>query len=162
MTQPDYMPYRSADVSAPDLSSLKVLSVLHYVWGGLTILLSCLAIIYIVLGVMMLSGTPVMRNAFPTTGPATYQGPPPEMLGYLFAGMGSCGLLFGWTYGILTIIAGRRIDQRRSRVFSLVMAGISCISFPFGTALGVFTIIVLSRDSVKALYAARQAGTLAR
>jgi hypothetical protein len=33
-----------------------------------------------------------------------------------------------------------------------VVAAIECIFMPFGTVLGVFTIIVLSRPSVKALF----------
>jgi hypothetical protein len=32
------------------------------------------------------------------------------------------------------------------------MACIECLFLPFGTILGVFTIIVLSRESVKALF----------
>jgi hypothetical protein len=39
-------------------------------------------------------------------------------------------------------------------MFSLVIAGLNCIQIPFGTALGVFTIIVLLRDSVREAYAA--------
>jgi hypothetical protein len=37
-------------------------------------------------------------------------------------------------------------------MFCLVMAGIACIFMPFGTALGVLTIIVLMRDSVRELF----------
>jgi hypothetical protein len=33
------------------------------------------------------------------------------------------------------------------------MACIECLFIPFGTILGVFTIIVLSRESVKTLFA---------
>jgi hypothetical protein len=32
------------------------------------------------------------------------------------------------------------------------MAGFACLFMPFGTLLGVFTIIVLQRDSVRRLY----------
>jgi hypothetical protein len=32
------------------------------------------------------------------------------------------------------------------------MAGIACVFMPFGTVLGVFTIIVLMRDSVRRLF----------
>ncbi len=32
------------------------------------------------------------------------------------------------------------------------MAGVACMFMPFGTVLGVFTIIVLLRDSVKELF----------
>jgi len=36
--------------------------------------------------------------------------------------------------------------------FAFVMACIECLFIPFGTILGVFTIIVLSRESVKTLF----------
>jgi hypothetical protein len=39
-----------------------------------------------------------------------------------------------------------------SRLFSLIVAGFMCMFFPFGTALGVFTFIVLTRESVRRLY----------
>ena len=38
-------------------------------------------------------------------------------------------------------------------MFSQIMAGVNCLSIPFGLLLGVFTLIVLARPSVKALYA---------
>jgi hypothetical protein len=38
-----------------------------------------------------------------------------------------------------------------------VVAGIECIVMPFGTVLGVFTLVVLSRESVKTLFAAERA-----
>lgn len=63
-------------------------------------------------------------------------------------------LLLGWTTGALVIVSGRSIKRRRRRVFSLIVAGLSCLFFPFGTALGVFTFIVLLRPSVERLYRA--------
>jgi hypothetical protein len=32
------------------------------------------------------------------------------------------------------------------------MAAVACVFFPFGTVLGVFSIIVLTRESVKRLF----------
>jgi hypothetical protein len=78
--------------------------------------------------------------------------PPPPFLGWMFIGMGSCAIVLGWTAGILTIVSGRCLQRRRARVFSLVMAGVNCLSVPIGTTLGVFTFIVLLRPSVQALY----------
>jgi hypothetical protein len=45
---------------------------------------------------------------------------------------------------MLTFIAGRFIHRRVNRTFSIVIAGINCLHF-FGTALGIFTLIVLTR-----------------
>jgi hypothetical protein len=38
----------------------------------------------------------------------------------------------------------------------LVMACIECLFIPFGTILGVLTIVVLARESVRALFAPAQ------
>lgn len=51
-----------------------------------------------------------------------------------------------------TFISGRCLARRRNRLFSFVMAAFLCMFMPFGTVLGIFTIIVLSRESVKRLY----------
>jgi hypothetical protein len=37
-------------------------------------------------------------------------------------------------------------------MFTLVLSGIHCLNFPIGTALGVWTIVVLQRESARALY----------
>ena len=55
--------------------------------------------------------------------------------------------------GIANLLSGLWIHARKKRTFSLVVAGIDCIQIPFGTALGVLTIIVLMRDSVRETYA---------
>jgi hypothetical protein len=64
-------------------------------------------------------------------------------------------LLVCWAVGGLNIYSGRSIANRKRRVFSLVVAGIDCLvmcPIPLPLALGVFTIVVLMRDSVKRLY----------
>ena len=42
---------------------------------------------------------------------------------------------------------------RTERKSWLSVGGVECLFFPFGTILGVFTIVVLMRDSVKELFA---------
>ena len=37
-------------------------------------------------------------------------------------------------------------------LFCIVVAGVECMIMPFGTVLGVFTLIMLMKDSVKALF----------
>lgn len=54
---------------------------------------------------------------------------------------------------VLNVLSGFFLLQKRNRVFSLIIGGLNCLQIPFGTALGVFTILVLSRDSVRQLYA---------
>ena len=70
--------------------------------------------------------------------------------------------IFRWVYlffsallvagGIANLLSGLFLRKRKHRIFSLIVAGINCIHFPIGTALGVFTFIVLMRDSVRESY----------
>lgn len=48
----------------------------------------------------------------------------------------------------------RFLSRRRHHVFCLVIAGIECLVMPFGTVLGVFTIIVLTKESVREMFLA--------
>jgi hypothetical protein len=50
------------------------------------------------------------------------------------------------------VAAGYFLSLRKYYTFCLVMAGIECLFMPVGTVLGVFTIIVLMRPTVKAMF----------
>jgi hypothetical protein len=150
-------------VEARDGGHLMALSICHYVFGGMSILFSSIFIFHIVIGAAMLSGKfpmmppmPVSQAGMPMTQPAMPVNPFPanfdQTMGWLFVIMGSCAVGIGWTVGILAIISGMCIARRRRRTFSLVIAAICCIVMPLGTILGIFTIIVLLRDSVKRVY----------
>jgi hypothetical protein len=54
---------------------------------------------------------------------------------------------------VLNVLSGIFLLQKRNRLFSFIIGGLNCLQIPFGTALGVFTILVLSRDGVRQLYA---------
>jgi hypothetical protein len=70
--------------------------------------------------------------------------------------LGSLFFLIGIAMAICILIAGQSLALRKRYSFVLVMACIECLFVPFGTILGVFTIVVLSRESVKALFSAAQ------
>jgi hypothetical protein len=55
--------------------------------------------------------------------------------------------------GGLNLISGLCLRARKGRTFSLVVAGVNCLHLPLGTVLGIFTIVILSRESVRELYA---------
>ena len=54
--------------------------------------------------------------------------------------------------GALCFVSARKMSQRRGQTFSLLIAGLNCLSFPMGTLLGVFTFIILLRPSITATY----------
>jgi len=125
-----------------DNENLRLLSVFHYVIAGLAGLFSLFPIFHIVMGALMVSG----RLGDPN------EQAPDRVFGMLFIAMGICMLVLGLAYAVCMALAGRFLDQHRNYVFCLVMAALSCAFFPFGTVLGVFTIIVLQRDSVRTLF----------
>ena len=127
-----------------DEQHLRLLSIFHYVVGGLTVLLSCFPLIHVALGLTMIY-SPQSMGGKPGDQP-------PAFVGWLFTCMGAGMFLVGISLALCIMLAGRFIARRRRYWFIFVLACFQCAIFPFGTALGVFTIIVLSRQSVKTLF----------
>jgi hypothetical protein len=128
-----------------DHEHLKLLSVFHYVIGGLTALLACLPLIHLILGITMLTSPTTFANRPGET-------PPPAFIGWLFTAMGAAAFLGGQAMAVCMLLAGRYIGRCQAYMFVFVTACIECIFMPFGTVLGVFSIVVLMRDSVKVLF----------
>ena len=81
---------------------------------------------------------------------------PPEFVGWIFVGLGLVLFLLGIAMAICILIAGRCLSRRKAYSFALVVACIECLFIPFGTILGVFTIVALSRESVRTLFLTAQ------
>ena len=83
--------------------------------------------------------------------PDLFQGaePPPILMSVIFQAIGLLITVLTAGAAFCTYLTGRYINQRRNRTFCLVIAGINCLSMPLGTALGIFTIVVLARPQVK-------------
>ena len=128
-----------------DEEHLNLLATFHYVVGGLGALFACIPLIHVAIGIAM-----VANPSFFTEGQKGQ--PPPAWFGYFFIVLGGMFVLFGWAAAICTIISGRYLARRKKRMFSFVMAALLCMFMPFGTVLGIFTIIVLSKESVQRLY----------
>ena len=129
-----------------DEEHLRLLSVFHFVCAGLAALIACIPIIHLVIGLIM-----VLRPE--SFGPGKNQ--PPAFIGWFFVILASVFIFLGWTFATVLAWAGRCLRKRKHYTFCLVTAGVACMFMPFGTVLGVFTIIVLSRPSVKALFLER-------
>jgi hypothetical protein len=104
---------------------------------------ACFFIIHIIMGAFM-TGSP---GSFHGSG-----GPPPRAVGFILMVMGSLAVLVGWTIAALIIFAGRSLARRKNYLFCMIVAGISCLFMPFGTVLGIFTMLVLQRPSVKEMF----------
>ena len=141
--QPPYQPqYWALPPQAnSDDEHLRLLSIFHYVLGGIVGFFACFPCIHVAVGVLMVTGTMSSGGS----------GPPPAF-GWIFVIMGSVFILLGWTLAILLLIAAGRLRKRCGWTFCFVVACISCLFAPMGTVLGVFTILVLSRETVKAAF----------
>jgi hypothetical protein len=124
-----------------DEEHLRLLAIFYYIWGGLTAVFSCLGVFYVALG-----------GVFMVAAAREQQGPP-IWVGTIFSLFGAAMVLLVLIVAGLTLWTGRNLQRRKHYVACLIVAGFSCLSVPLGTALGVFTFVVLSRPSVKQLFA---------
>ena len=98
----------------------------------------------LILGILFIVGPNRILN---------FQGsPPPPFIGWILTIAGGSMMLLGWAFAICLIMAGRFIAKQKHYIFCLVMASLNCLFMPFGTVLGVFTIVVLMRPPVKAMF----------
>ncbi len=126
-----------------DEEHLNLISIFHYVVAGIAAMFGCFPLIHLAVGIAMLAG------AF-ETDPGSEE--IPAFVGVIFIVMGGVMIIAGWSLAICLFVAARRLARRTHYRFCLVVAGISCVFMPFGTALGVFSIIILTRESVKKLF----------
>jgi hypothetical protein len=130
-----------------DAEHLDLLAIGYYVSAAISACFSMLGFLYMAIGLVMVV---VFRKAVAQA--VRPQNAPPEFLGWIFAGIGLAVFLLLLTMAWLKYRAGRCLKRRRSRIFCMVMAGISCLELPYGAVLGVFTFIVFERASVKRLF----------
>ena len=130
-----------------DKEHLQLLAIFHYVVAGLAALFSFFPLLYTTVGAIFIFAA---RHGTAKPG----EDLPPEFLGWIFAVLGALLFLIGIAMTICILIAGRSLALRKRYSFAFVMACIECLFIPFGTILGVFTIVVLSRESVRGLFAA--------
>jgi|694.fasta_scaffold32320_5 hypothetical protein len=126
------MPARQLNLE--DESHLHLLSVFHFVMGGLYALGIGFVALHFFIMRMMMKMPPEVVNTMTVF--------------YIVATLIIAALATG------NILAGIWLKKRVQHSLTIVVAAINCASFPLGTALGVFTIIVLQRPTVKMTYAA--------
>lgn len=129
-----------------DDNNLQLLSIFHYVLGGMVALFSMFPIFHLLFGLLFLCLPLFAEDGnVEDAGAVMAVGGIFVLIPLMIIAIGLC--LAG---GIIT--SGRRLAQRIQHNYCLVVAGIECLFMPLGTVLGVFTIIVLSRDSVKEMF----------
>ena len=142
MTQ---LPPLPRDQRKIDADHLNLLSIFHFVGAGLALF----GLMFVFVHYMMFHA--IFAN--PEMWKNQKEAPPVELF-----------MIFKWFYvvfafwfvvsGVLNVISGLFMRARKHRTFSMVVAAINCLHVPLGTVLGIFTIIVLIRDSVREVYEA--------
>jgi hypothetical protein len=123
-----------------DLEHLRLLSKGYYIYGILSAVFYLIPIIFVFVGIGIVNGkirseeTEVIE------------------MGSKLIIIGTIVFLYGQIASIATILVGKFIKNRTRHTFCLVVAGFNCMFFPIGTGLGIFTFIVLLRDSVKEVF----------
>lgn len=126
-------------LTVQDRDHLRLLTIFHYVFAGLGVCgLSFVALHYTMMHTVM-----SMEHA-----KGRHDAPPEAFMD-----------IFVWLYVVmaaacfvgmaLNIMSARFLKARRNRTFCMVVAGLNVLQVPFGTLLGVFTLLVLARDSVR-------------
>lgn len=128
-----------------DAEHLRLLAIFHYIVAGLGALCSFFPLLYTIGGAVFIGAA---RHGTAKPG----EDLPPEFLGWIFVVLGSVLFLLGIAMSVCILMTGRSLALRKRYTFALVMACIECLFVPFGTVLGVFTIVVLSRESVRGLF----------
>ena len=130
-----------------DLEHLKLLGIFHYIWGALSLIGGI-----VIGGYFLVIGIILMNN--PPTSTSSEDSGTASMVGGILIGVGVVLFLIVVVYGILTLMAGGKYRKHQGgywfcfilAIVTLVIGGIP------GIVLGIFSLIVLSRDSVKALF----------
>lgn len=131
--------------STQDEQHLKLISIFHFILGGIVGLFACMPVFHFLFGIAavivpVFSGDPKLA--------------PMALFGGFFAFMAATLIFIGWVLAGTILYAGSCLAKRQRYMFCFVVACVECIFMPIGTVLGVFTIIVLNRPSVKSLFGA--------
>ncbi|HWA84402.1 MAG TPA: hypothetical protein VG820_13250 [Fimbriimonadaceae bacterium] len=123
--------------------NLRTLEILHRVYGGITAVLSCCVAGYVTF-VMGIIGFAISSD------PHT-KGPPAAMAGvFVFVWGAIICLIFALS--IVNFLCANWLRDRRNWTGVVVVSALNCLHMPLGTALGVFTLIVVNRPNVRSLF----------
>lgn len=121
---------------------LQLLAIFHYVVAGMAALASLFPTIHLLVGIGLLT--------VGLTDPKVLL--PMQIIGGFFILFASCWISCGLVFAACLALAGRSLQRRRNYNYCLVMAGTACMLVPFGTILGVLTILVLMKEGTKAQF----------
>ena len=120
-----------------DNEHLRLLRIGYFISAGQTAIFIPFGLLYAVMGLAV----PHL-----TSGSA---GATPPFMSLIFGIVGTVMTGLATLATALKLLTAIRLKQRRSRVLCMITAGLSCIEIPYGMALGLMTLSVLGRASVR-------------
>ena len=128
-----------------DNEHLRLLRIGYLIAGGTSIFAGLIGLLYLGLGAffgLALSGMTEMADMGGDEKIA-------EILPLIFIGIGGFLALVVGVLAALQLWTARSLQRRENRTLCLITAGITCLSLPWGTALGILTFYALNRDSIR-------------
>jgi hypothetical protein len=131
-----------------DEEHLRLLSVFHYISGILTLFVSLIFLFQFFMFSVIFDEIMMEISDYTMIGNYNFD---PEIFSVLIYLWMVLFFLF-IAFGIAQILSGKFLRAKKHRIFSFIVAIVNILFFPYGTILGVMTIIVLNRSSVIELY----------
>jgi hypothetical protein len=128
-----------------DIRYLDLIALFHVIVGLVVGLFSCLPLVNLSMGLSMLSDIPKMIVQDVTFSPFA-------LLPIMFTLLPILIVVLGWMFAIAISLNGFYIKNRQWHTYCVVIGGVETIFMPFGTVLGVFTIILLTKPNIKKLF----------
>ncbi len=146
--------------TAEDAEHLSALSIGHFILSGVALLGAVPTLIYGVAGAKLMdefgSDLSMAMGDIPgQPGLDPFGGNPDAMLqdlGSLVTTLIVSAVVLAVVTAVHLLVVGVLIRKRRWWTFCYLTGWGECLMFPFGTILGIFTILVLSRPSVKQVF----------
>jgi hypothetical protein len=138
-----------------DEEHLRLLGIFWFIFSGFRAFGALIVMLYLAIGICIaVFGVAAGAAAGSASHDpsATVAAIPIAFFGIFFIALFSFILLWVLLLAFLDYKVGQSLKHRKNITLCYIMAGIMCLSFPFGLALGIFTFIVLSRPSVKATF----------
>lgn len=127
--------------------NLRLLGIFHFVYAGLVLVGSLLPVVWLIMAAVW---WPEL-----TADMGSGSGMPMMLTGTVGLALAGSGILVAWLWAGVLVVAGRSLMQSRRHTYCMVVAAVSCLSFPVGTLLGVATLYVINRNDVRELFEAR-------
>jgi len=148
------------DQNAEDTEHLSALSIGHFILAGVALLGGIPMLLSGIAGAKLMdefgSDLSMAMGDIPgQPGASPFGGSPDVMmqdLGTLLTTLMVTAVLVSVLSAVHLVVVGVMIRKRQWWTFCYLTGWGECLMFPFGTILGIFTIIVLSRPSVKRLF----------